>query len=241
MVEWLAWLCRVEEGLGESSSSVSSLSNGTSFAPVQNQQTVNGSSFWKYDSAKSENYKYKQTCRLFCHFQRGMRDRYVELLTRGSGRRDDCGLWYTLSEVAEQTHHKVSLKCWTWASEWPGVTHRITGEDPGLLRSAFQEHSWQKPLTTFFGGIRKSRFNSLFYCRSSWCIYWPSLKSWHGSNADDPGWADGDAGLHCRLILDVQQTDLQRKHRRSISQSVSTLRPWPRLWSVFIFTSGSLW
>ncbi len=33
MVEWLAWLCRVEEGLGESSSSVSSLSNGTSSAP----------------------------------------------------------------------------------------------------------------------------------------------------------------------------------------------------------------
>lgn len=30
MVEWLAWLCRVDDGLGESSSSVSSLSKGTS-------------------------------------------------------------------------------------------------------------------------------------------------------------------------------------------------------------------
>lgn len=32
MVEWLAWLCRVDDGLGESSSSVSSLSNGPSSA-----------------------------------------------------------------------------------------------------------------------------------------------------------------------------------------------------------------
>ena len=30
MVEWLAWLCSVPEGLGEDSSSVSSLSKGTS-------------------------------------------------------------------------------------------------------------------------------------------------------------------------------------------------------------------
>lgn len=32
MVEWEAWLCSVDEGLGESSSSVSSLSKGTSSA-----------------------------------------------------------------------------------------------------------------------------------------------------------------------------------------------------------------
>lgn len=32
MVEWLAWLCRVDDGLVESSSSVSSLSNGPSSA-----------------------------------------------------------------------------------------------------------------------------------------------------------------------------------------------------------------
>lgn len=43
----------------------------------------------------------------------------------------------------------------------------------------------------------------------------PSLESWYSSDADDPGWADSNAGLNHGLILDIQQTNLEAEHRIS--------------------------
>lgn len=69
MVEWLAWLCRVDEGLGESSSSVSSLSNGTSSAPGPgSNQSINPliSCETETSSLHIENIKIRQNCTKPC-------------------------------------------------------------------------------------------------------------------------------------------------------------------------------
>lgn len=54
------------------------------------------------------------------------------------------------------------------------------------------------------------------------CAHTPSLESWYSSNAYDPRRAHCNAGLNHGLILDVQQTNLERNPKRGSHQSDSS-------------------
>lgn len=152
MVEWLAWLCSVPEGLGEDSSSVSSLSKGTSSLLPPSTGSESSS-----DEPEME----------MC--------------------RHGCG--------------PASSGCAT-----PSSTEGLPSGSVRSLPPPGREGGWEE------GGRGEKQLQHRPAPAGSAgpgsVLPIGALEAGHGGDAEDPGRADGDAGLHRGLLADAQQADL---------------------------------